>query len=436
MSAFVRTQIDAVWIDGYVLQPSDLLDLGSKVHRQINGDKGGTWAPAAAITFTGSGFRVTGPTKIAYGGSLYVASGAVVLGVGDWPTFATGHALRSRRIVTNFADHISLVNDVVDAGALLDDNDDLIVSSAYDILDDYNTWVTTMAEGLGVRAFAAAIQKTGVGLLRRAPPLALSLRVQDASTLDRATVTFRVPTQRTSIPETMPSVRIVRFDAEGNMAVLKSTTPDSFGIAADAEGWATMPARASVDAWVLGGDAQSFVYICDQNHAVDVSQYTYWLEVRDENPGRFAVPGTSIDGYAIRERKTDVRLATTAPIGPLTGSISIDGFSTSTGDRILVKDEVDAYNNGIWIANDDITKSWKRAPDMSDASHVTQNMMVHVRIGTANSYSKWQIAEPKPVVVGGDINASPIYFEPITPKGNTFHAVAIDFTDIAEMRFQ
>ena len=54
--------------------------------------------------------------------------------------------------------------------------------------------------------------------------------------------------------------------------------------------------------------------------------------------------------------KQPVRLATTAPI-VLEGLFAIDGVVPAEGDRILVKDQADASQNGIYIASSGV---WSR----------------------------------------------------------------------------
>ena len=57
--------------------------------------------------------------------------------------------------------------------------------------------------------------------------------------------------------------------------------------------------------------------------------------------------------------KAAVCAATTVPI-TLSGNQTIDGFATSTGNRILVKNQADTTTNGIYSAN---TGSWGRTSD-------------------------------------------------------------------------
>lgn len=77
--------------------------------------------------------------------------------------------------------------------------------------------------------------------------------------------------------------------------------------------------------------------------------------------------------------KKAVRAATTANI-TLSGTQTVDGVSLSAGDRILVKDQSDATENGIYIVD---SGSWSRADDMDEGSEFP-SAAVFVTAGTVN----------------------------------------------------
>jgi len=81
--------------------------------------------------------------------------------------------------------------------------------------------------------------------------------------------------------------------------------------------------------------------------------------------------------------KPPCRLATTVPIvGSLSGTLNIDGFDTNDLDRILIKDQIDPVQNGIYIASS--TTTWTRASDGN--MHST---LVTVTDGNDNFDSLW-----------------------------------------------
>lgn len=79
--------------------------------------------------------------------------------------------------------------------------------------------------------------------------------------------------------------------------------------------------------------------------------------------------------------KAAVRLATTPADGnqTLTGAATIDGSAVVTGDRILVKDQTDPIENGIYVA--DTVGAWTRAVDF-DAPAEATGAFVPVTEGT------------------------------------------------------
>lgn len=78
--------------------------------------------------------------------------------------------------------------------------------------------------------------------------------------------------------------------------------------------------------------------------------------------------------------KAPCRVATTANI-TLSGEQTIDGVAVVTNDRVLVKDQTDGTENGIYIAD---TSTWQRAPDFDGARDVATGTLVKVTAGTVN----------------------------------------------------
>jgi len=65
--------------------------------------------------------------------------------------------------------------------------------------------------------------------------------------------------------------------------------------------------------------------------------------------------------------KNSVKCATTSNID-LSGSLTIDGVITSSDNRVLVKDQNNAKNNGIYIVNSN--GDWNRSLDFDDSVEV------------------------------------------------------------------
>jgi hypothetical protein len=85
--------------------------------------------------------------------------------------------------------------------------------------------------------------------------------------------------------------------------------------------------------------------------------------------------------------KDNVRVATTGNINLNAPGATIDGVTLSVGDRVLVKDQTDAKQNGIYIYNGSSTPM-TRAPDANTADEL-ENAVVVVDEGT-NAGTAWR----------------------------------------------
>jgi len=97
--------------------------------------------------------------------------------------------------------------------------------------------------------------------------------------------------------------------------------------------------------------------------------------------------------------KQSVRVATTvgASLG-LTGAATVDGVTLVTGDRILVKDQSTASQNGIYIV--DTAGAWSRSTDADADAEVTSGLFLFVEEGTVNSDSGWVLTTNGAITVG------------------------------------
>jgi phage-related tail fiber protein len=94
--------------------------------------------------------------------------------------------------------------------------------------------------------------------------------------------------------------------------------------------------------------------------------------------------------------KHSVRVATTAPV-VLIGLQTIDGVALVAGDRVLVKNQAVAKDNGLYVAAAGV---WARSADADSSLEVTPGLFVHVERGTINGDSIWQLVTDAPIVLG------------------------------------
>ncbi|MCE0459953.1 phage tail protein [Pseudomonas uvaldensis] len=96
------------------------------------------------------------------------------------------------------------------------------------------------------------------------------------------------------------------------------------------------------------------------------------------------------------DNKQSVRVATTGNI-VLTGLQTIDGVSLLAGDRVLVKSQTLAKDNGIYIVG---VGAWQRAPDADSSAEVTSALILSVEQGVTQADTRWQLITDGAIVLG------------------------------------
>jgi hypothetical protein len=81
----------------------------------------------------------------------------------------------------------------------------------------------------------------------------------------------------------------------------------------------------------------------------------------------------------------------------LNGTPIIDGYQTQSGDRILVWQQLNAAQNGLYIAN---AGSWTRDRDFDHGDDLTSGMLVSVQEGTLYGNEIFQLHTSFPVIMG------------------------------------
>ena len=95
--------------------------------------------------------------------------------------------------------------------------------------------------------------------------------------------------------------------------------------------------------------------------------------------------------------KDSVRAASTANL-TLSGTQTVDGISLSAGNRILVKNQSSAAENGIWVV---AAGAWSRSGDM-DAGSEFPGAAFFVREGSVNADSGWVCTNDSNPSLGSD----------------------------------
>jgi hypothetical protein len=96
--------------------------------------------------------------------------------------------------------------------------------------------------------------------------------------------------------------------------------------------------------------------------------------------------------------KGPCRVATTGNI-TLSGMQVVDGLTVAALDRVLVWQQDDGTENGIYVVN---TGVWRRSKDFSRNGDVIKGTRVAVTKGSAHANNVFQVASENPIVIGSD----------------------------------
>jgi hypothetical protein len=116
------------------------------------------------------------------------------------------------------------------------------------------------------------------------------------------------------------------------------------------------------------------------------------------------VDNAVIEALAKLDFKHSALVATTANI-VLSGLLTIDGVLLPADARVLVKDQAQAKENGLYVVSS--TGVWKRASDADSSLEVTPGLFVSIEKGTVNGDSVWQLVTDGQITLG----TTPLVFE-------------------------
>lgn len=94
--------------------------------------------------------------------------------------------------------------------------------------------------------------------------------------------------------------------------------------------------------------------------------------------------------------KAPVRAATSSNI-TLSGIQTIDGVAVASGDRVLVKNQISAQDNGIYICQ---ASSWVRSTDADNSTKMITGTSVFVDQGAINKDTNWVLITDAPITLG------------------------------------
>jgi hypothetical protein len=114
------------------------------------------------------------------------------------------------------------------------------------------------------------------------------------------------------------------------------------------------------------------------------------------NPTDAATKAYADSIYQGLDIKASVRVATTGSNITLSGTQTIDGVSLVSGDRVLVKDQTTASQNGIYTV---AAGAWTRSSDAANSAEVTSGMYTYVSVGTQYASTGFVLTTPDPITL-------------------------------------
>lgn len=83
---------------------------------------------------------------------------------------------------------------------------------------------------------------------------------------------------------------------------------------------------------------------------------------------------------------------------------NLDGVSLAQGNRVLLKNQTNKDENGIWVVTTLGTGAdgvWDRATDFDSDSEVVGGVLIEVSEGTTNGDTSWRLTTDDPITIGG-----------------------------------
>lgn len=210
---------------------------------------------------------------------------------------------------------------------------------------------------------------------------------------------------------------------------------DGTGIVTDTNGFKQSqlyPAIYGRNAGTQGAIREAVSYVLTDTKTVVIGQHA------DGNPWAIRVI-TLVNETPNIDVRTDVRVASTANVNISTGLAagnSIDGITLVAGDRVLLKNQTTASQNGVYVSPSSGAAS--RATDFDTSGEVTTGAIFIATEGTANDKKAFELTTTGTITVGStaltfaEFGGSPEVLavaEPARPLGYSLkHEIVREFT--------
>jgi parallel beta-helix repeat protein len=160
----------------------------------------------------------------------------------------------------------------------------------------------------------------------------------------------------------------------------------------------TNPQDAATQAWTLARSLDDFAAptatVSMGGHLL--SDLADPVSAQDAVTKSWALANLGGGGGSTNALKDAVRVATVANI-TLSGAQTIDGVSVIAGDRVLVKDQTTASQNGLYVC---AAGAWSRATDADTGGELPPSMLVAVQEGSTNGMTVWLMTTTGSISLG------------------------------------
>lgn len=279
MSHLLRVWKDISLVRGFVTGV-EMRDLDENTFKAINGDDGGVWNPSNPIKIAGAGVAIVAEWR-GNGAGFEVRTypnKPISFEEGseqDYFGLAVGHEGRTPNVTTTLQHALTLEPERFTAFYGTETSRFQISPTnlypMYGLVDNVgNTRENVLAN--------AGLYDDLI------PQFACALNVYDGGVFDNVVLHFSVD-HDTVVPNTLPyflpRMRIIAVSNEGEIIPLRAEDATT-----DASGLVKIASPVSGTAWYNSGNVQTFTYVCNVPHTVDLSKYSYFIEIYAQYPAQ------------------------------------------------------------------------------------------------------------------------------------------------------
>jgi phage-related tail fiber protein len=131
--------------------------------------------------------------------------------------------------------------------------------------------------------------------------------------------------------------------------------------------------------------------------------------------------------------KSSCRVASTVNVSVSTAPSTIDGITLTINDRVLLKNQTTASQNGIYVFNG-AGVAMTRSTDADSSSEVTSQLAVSIEEGTVNALTSWRLTNTGTITIGTTSLTFQLFFSvtsPVLRVSNKVMAASVTSVDFS-----